>query len=115
MKEGRFAVALITNQDEGFTKFVTPVQTVAHHFFQQGPDFRIIASQPVQSVIQKFITCGGVVRPRNLIGDHNIRCELAERIITDVVKAVAEGNHIGVGDSGFSLCLEHHFQIGQDF
>ena len=47
MKEGGFAVALIANQNEGFAKFIAPVKTIPNHFFQQSPDFRIIASQPV--------------------------------------------------------------------
>ena len=52
MKEGRFAIALIANQNEGFTKFIAPVKAIPHHFFQQGPNFRIITGQPVKGVIQ---------------------------------------------------------------
>ena len=78
MKEGGFAVALIANQDEGFSKFIAPVQAIAHHFFQQGPNFRIVTGQPVKGVIQQFRIGGGIVGPRDFICDHHIRGEVPE-------------------------------------
>ena len=53
----------------------------------------------------------GVVGPRNFIGNHNFRGKVHERTIPDIVKAIAEGNDIRVGGSGFSLGLKHYFQI----
>ena len=113
MKKGGFAVALIANQDEGFAKFIAAVHTIAHHFFQQGPNFRIITGQPVQGMIQQIIMGGGVVRPRDFVCNDHIRGELFEGTIPDIVKAVAESNDIWVG--GLGVFLNHDFQIGQDF
>ena len=58
MKEGRFAVALIANQDKGFAKFIAAVHTIAHHFFQQGQNQRLIA-QRAAVITQPLIGCAG--------------------------------------------------------
>ena len=56
MKEGGFAVALVTNQAEGIAKLIAPVKAITHPFFQKITKFRKLTGKNVQRVIQKFLT-----------------------------------------------------------